>query len=122
MIGFVLNIPYTIIGLLIGAISLPKKIYFQKNPYAFVIYARSFWWAVGYFKGARGITFGHALTLGPNVEDKDLEHELIHVEQFARLPIIQPVLYFIELIKKGYRNNKYEDEAYRRAGNRYGGK
>ena len=72
-------------------------------------------------KHTRAMAFGHVVMLGPNLEDKDLEHELIHVEQHQRMPLIQPILYWIELIRKGPANNKYEDEAYRRAGNIYKG-
>lgn len=65
---------------------------------------------------------GHTVILNPRVEDKDLEHELIHVEQFIRSPFIFPLLNLIELLRSGYRKNKYEDEAYTRAGNNYYGK
>jgi len=87
-----------------------------------VIYVKKFWWAFGYRKNARAMTLGHVILLGPNLEDRDFEHELVHVEQSDRLPIIYPFLYYLELFKKGYRNNKYEVEAYRRAGNIYKGK
>lgn len=75
----------------------------------------------GYMKKARATAFGHVVLLGPNLEDKDLEHELIHVEQFEREPLIHPILYSVERMRKGYRNNKYEDQAYTRAGNVYKG-
>lgn len=66
------------------------------------------------------MTIGSTVILNPRVEDKDLEHELVHVEQGQRVPLIQPILYYTELLRKGYRANKYEEEAYSRAGNRYG--
>jgi len=122
MIGFVLNIPYTIVGLIMGLVSLPTSTALRTSPYAFVLNVKKFWWAVGYMKNARAITIGHVVMLGPNLEDKDFEHELIHVEQHQQTPLIQPVLYCIELMRKGYRNNKYENEAYCRAGNVYKGK
>ena len=122
MLRFILNTPYTIVGLIMSLISIPTKLEFRKNPYAFVVSVKKFWWAFGYMRNARAMTIGHVVMLGPNLEDKDLEHELVHVEQNQRTPLIQPVLYHIELIRKGYRNNKYEEEAYRRAGNIYKGK
>lgn len=123
MIGFILNIPYTIVGLVVALVSIPtKKIGFKANPYAIVLNVKRFWWVFGYLKNARAMAIGHVVLLGPNVEDKDLEHELVHVEQHQRMPLIQPILYQIELMRKGYRKNKYEDEAYRRAGNVYKGK
>lgn len=119
MIGFILNIPYTVVGLIMGLASIPTGVKFRKNPYAFVLNVKKFWWAFGYMKNARAMALGHVVILGPNLEDKDLDHELVHVEQYQRMPLIQPILYYIELLRKGYRNNKYEDEAYRRAGNIY---
>ena len=72
-------------------------------------------------RNARAVTVGHIILLSPRIEAGDIEHELIHVKQFDRLPLIFPILYSIELLRKGYRNNKYEEEAYRAAGNIYRG-
>ena len=102
-----------------GIISLPKAIAMRKNPYAIIITITKFWWDIGYMKGARAMTIGNVILLSPKIENKDLEHELIHVKQYERMPLIYPILYYIELIKKGYRNNKYEIEAYQIAGNVY---
>jgi len=121
MVGFILNIPYTALGFLIAVVSFPTSITFNTHPYAFVLRVKKFWWAFGYLRRARAMAVGHVVLLGPNLEEHDLEHELIHVEQHQRMPIIQPLLYNIELIRKGYRNNKYEVEAYTRAGNPYKG-
>ena len=122
MIGFILNAPYTILGLLFALISVPKQISFTKKPYAVVVNIKHFWWLFGYLKGARAMVIGCVALLGPDILDKDLEHELVHVEQHQRMPLIQPFLYYLELKRKGYRNNKYEVEAYTRAGNTYKGK
>jgi hypothetical protein len=119
MVAFILNLPYTIVGLLLALVSVPKKIYFQKNPYTFIVTVKNFWWVFGYMKNARAMASGHTILIGPNVKKKDLEHELIHVEQHQRMPLIQPILYYIELMRKGYKENKYEKEAYGRAGNFY---
>ena len=121
MLAFLLNIPYTVIGLMTALISIPTSVKFRTKPYAFVLNVKKFWWTIGYHKNARAMTVGHVVLLGPNLEERDLEHELIHVEQYQRMPLVYPVLYYIELLRKGYRNNKYEDEAYRRAGNIYKG-
>ena len=122
ILSFILNFPYTIIGLIAAFISVPRKINLNKNPYAIIFRVKSFWWAVGYIKHARAMAIGNMVLLGPNIEDKDLEHELIHVEQYLRVPIIYPFLYYVELFRKGYRDNKYEVEAYFKAGNLYRGK
>ena len=76
---------------------------------------------VGYMKGGRAMAMGSVVLLGPNPEQYDLEHELVHVMQYQKLPFIQPFMYYAELVRKGYRDNKYEDEAYRVAGNIYKG-
>ena len=119
MIGFILNIPYTIVGLVVAMISIPTEARWRSYPYTFVFNVKKFWWAVGYMKNARAMTIGQVVLLGPKLEDKDLEHELIHVEQYQRIPLLHPILYYIEHIRKGYKNNKYEVEAYNRAGNIY---
>ena len=120
MTGFILNIPWSVIGLLAGIISVPKSVKWNVRPYAVIMAVKSLWWAIGYMKGARAMAIGHIVLLGPKYEEKDLEHELVHVEQHQRMPLIQPLLYFIEVIKNGASTkNKYEAEAYRRAGNVY---
>lgn len=73
-----------------------------------------------FFPQVRGITFGNTILLGPLEEQNDLEHELVHVEQFLKWPLIFPLLYWWELLRNGYQHNKYEVDAYTRAGNRYG--
>lgn len=119
MLAFVPNLPYTLIGLIIALFSLPNRVRTHKQPYSLIIYVKSLWWAVGYLKGARATTIGHVVILGPDAEKGDLEHELVHVAQHQRAPLLQPFLYYAELFKNGYRNNKYEIEAYKTAGNRY---
>ena len=119
MLAFILNFPYSIIGLVLGLISFPFRANFRTNPYVIILHVKKFWWVFGYMKGARAMTIGHVVLLGQELENNDLEHELIHVEQYERLPLVFPILYYIELIHKGYRDNKYEVEAYRRAGNLY---
>jgi hypothetical protein len=119
MFGFILNLPYTVVGLIISLLSIPLRVVFRTNPYAFVFHVKNLWWAISYMRNARAVAIGHVVILGPNLEDKDLEHELIHVEQYQRMPIIQPILYYLELLRKGYRGSKYENEAYQRAGNVY---
>ena len=122
MLGFMLNLPYTVFGMLIATISVPTAVSMHKKPWAIVVYVKNFWWVFGYMKGARAMTIGHVVLLGQHTEAGDLEHELVHVEQFQRAPLVHPFLYYAELLRKGYRNNKYEEEAYRRAGNVYKGK
>lgn len=122
MFSFVLNAPYTFIGLLTGLISLPKSISFRNNPYAIIVRVKSFWWHFGYAKKARAATIGQAILLSPQTEKNDLKHELIHVKQYERLPMLFPFFYHIEYIKKRYKYNKYENEAYKLSGSVYRGR
>ncbi|GMU74262.1 MAG: hypothetical protein AMXMBFR44_4590 [Candidatus Campbellbacteria bacterium] len=62
---------------------------------------------------------GNVVQLAPTADEKDLEHELVHVKQYERAPLIHPLLYFIETLRYGYKQNKYEVEAYEKAGNLY---
>ena len=119
MIGFILNFPYTLIGVIISLVSIPTGTKFNKQPIALVIGVKKFWWAVGYLKNARAMAIGHVVLLSPKTEVNDLEHELVHVQQNQRMLLIQPFLYWIELIRKGYKNNKYEIEAYQLVGDKY---
>ncbi len=120
MIGFILNIPYTLLGLLAGIFSLPRTVLWKTRPYAVILNVKSFWWAIGYIRGARAMAIGHTVLLSPKIENKDLEHELVHVQQCQQTPLIQPFLYLIEVFKNGASpRNKYEAEAYQIAGNVY---
>ena len=101
-----------IIGILFGFFSLPTNISFTSNPISIVLRVRKLWWAIGYMRGARAVTIGSVVILGENIKTHDLDHELIHIKQYQRLPIIFPLLYYIELIRKGYKENKYEIEAH----------
>ena len=50
---------------------------------------------------------GNTILLGPNEEENDLKHELIHVKQHEKLPFVYQILYYYETFKYGYRKNKY---------------
>lgn len=120
-LALILNIPWTIIGLFSGLISIPTKIEFLSTPKAIVLHVYSFWWYswLPKAKGVRGMAIGNIVLLGRNVLKGDLEHELVHISQFEKEPLIHPFLYEYENMKYGYRNNKYEKEAYKKAGNIY---
>ena len=124
LVTFILNIPWTLIGLGAAFISLPKKFSINKNPFALIIYVRSFWFLswMSFYKGVRGMALGNVVLLGRNSFPNDLEHELVHVRQSEKAPLVQPFLYFIETIKNGYKNNKYEVEAYSTTNSVYLGK
>lgn len=112
MLSFILNLPYTIIGIIFGLLSLPRNISLTRKPYSIVFEAGKLWWAIDYMKGARAATIGHTVILGKGVMPTDLTHELVHVRQHEQRPVVFPLLYYIELFRKGYKENKYEIEAY----------
>jgi hypothetical protein len=67
--------------------------------------------------GYRGIClFRHIYYVKGSVSDKDMAkfivHELTHTIQYRREGIISfPIKYLISVIKDGYKNSKYEEEA-----------
>jgi hypothetical protein len=118
ILTFILNLPWTIVGLLEICVALPKGIRFDRQRLAFIVHVQSLWWWkwISKHKNVRAITHGNVVILSPNIVDRDEEHELIHVDQFHRYPFVFPLLYLFES-GKGYKNNKYEKEAYEGAGN-----
>jgi hypothetical protein len=104
-------------------LSIPRSIRIETGAWALIIDVRSFWWygVTRRLRGVRGATLGNVVLLGPRLLDKDIEHELIHIEQHQRQPLTHPFLSALETVRHGYRLNKYENEAYARAGNRYVG-
>ncbi len=121
MISFILNIPWTLAAVICSLVSLPYKLEINKKPFAFILFVKSFWWYswLPGMKGVRAMALGQTVLLGPDADSKDRIHELIHVEQSIREPFVHPFLYRIESLKTGYRNNKYEVEAYTKSGSRY---
>ena len=118
-IAFILNLPWTILGLLLALVSLPIKVRVDRKSWAIIVWIKSWWWSVLWMKNVRAAAIAHVVLLGDRTQSLDLEHELIHVEQYIRTPFIHPFLYYLELLRHGYKNNKYEEEAYRRSGNLY---
>ena len=109
---FILDLPFTLTGIIPLILSIPYEFKFVKNPYALVFKVKSFWWIHIYRPKIRAMTVGHMVLMGPRLLRNDLEHEIIHVKQAERYPVIMPFLYLYESLTKGYRNNRFEDEAY----------
>ena len=118
-ISEILNFPWTVLGIIIGLISIPKSVSLSNK--ALIFKTSSWWWTkfFSYMKGVRGQAMGSVVILGQNALPFDLEHELIHVDQYRTYPLIFPLLYFFEYIRFGYKNNKFEREAYLKAGNEF---
>ena len=120
-ITFILNFPHTLGGILLIVLSIPYHIRIITNPFAVVCKVKSFWWGFWYLKNARALTIGHTILMSPKELDNDIQHEVIHVQQFEQYPFIFPFLYFYERAKKGYRMNRFEDEAYTKSKSFYNG-
>lgn len=121
IIADILNIPWTLVGLVLAVLSIPRTVYLRGG--AMIFHIRSWWWTTlfGYMKGVRAMAQGSVVLLGPNVEPLDLEHELVHIEQHRHYPLIFPFLYALER-GRGPQGNRFEREAYERAGNVWRGK
>jgi len=99
--ALLLNLPLTLVGVAIALVFVPRKFMLHHKPFALVFSVKHDSLPFGYLRGWRGMTVGQTVILNPRVEDKDLEHELIHVEQQIRAPFIQPFLYAFECMRVG---------------------
>ncbi|MEK7138022.1 MAG: hypothetical protein AAB787_00795 [Patescibacteria group bacterium] len=108
---FLLNIPWTFLGFFIALISLPQN--FKFNHQNLVIVAKVKWlWLSSFLIGrkVRGLTLGNVIMLSNAAIDKTLNHEMTHIKQFQRFPLIFPLLYCLDFAKNGYQANKFEIE------------
>ncbi len=121
LIVFILNLPWTLVGFIAMLLSGPKRLHLVGDRWALVVTVRSFWWYrwLPGKGGVRAMAHGHIVQLGPLAEPNDLPHELIHVDQYRRKPLVHPILYALESWRHGYRHNKYEVEAYTKSDSRY---
>ncbi len=121
LIAIILNLPWTIISLIAGLLSLPTKVIFKSTPPVMILSVKSLWWTnvIPGKVGARAIALGNAVLLGPNIDKFDLEHELIHIEQYTRTPFLHEFFYFFENLRHPSPYNKYEREAYIQSGSKF---
>lgn len=113
-IAFVMNLPWSLLGLVYGLLLLPSSIKIDKLAFVIVVRARRLWvnevflgWRV------RGFTLGNTVLLSNLADNTTYDHEIVHVRQFTKKPFVFPILYCLEFIKNGYKDNKYEKKAYR---------
>ncbi len=121
-IFFILNLPFTLTGIIPLILSGPYDFKLSKDPIAFIFKVKNFWWVFSWMRNSRAMTIGHIILLGPKILKNDFEHEIIHVKQCERYPVIFPLLYLYEMLTKGYRQNRFEDEAYTLSKSIYSGK
>ena len=112
---YILNLPWTIIAIALALLSLPTSVRFDKH--AIIINIRKFWWHPT--KGLRALTLGNVILLGDKLLKNDLYPELVHINQHMHEPFVHPFLAAIEVAKHGFRDSKYEREAYEKASNKF---
>ena len=113
IIPFLLNFPWTCVGVLTAILSGARAVRFMASAPALVVRVKSFWWYSLMSRSVRAMTYGHVILLRQEGGEMFLEHELVHIEQFKRFPFTFPLLYFGDSILHGYKNNRFEVEAYR---------
>ncbi len=121
LLCFFLNIFWSLLGILIAIFHMPYSIRYNLEYHAIIIRVKNTWildMMPGY-RHWRWITMWNVVVLNHREEYWDELHECIHVEQFMRYPGILPLLYQIETWKHWYRKNRFEDEAFTRAGNKH---
>lgn len=115
-ITFILNLPWSLLGLLCGLLSLPQNIKVDKPQSVVIINVKRLWMnEIFLWHRVRGLTLGNTVLLS-ELSNSTYNHEIVHVRQFMKMPLIFPLFYCAELIKNGYRGNKYEKEAYQAGG------
>lgn len=112
LLAFILNIPWTLMGLFYGLVSLPKKVKFDKDLFTVIVNVKRLWLSEIFLRRrVSGFTAGNTVLLSDLADDFTYGHEILHIDQFKRIPLIFPGLYCIELMRRGYYENKYEKEA-----------
>lgn len=112
-IKYLLNLPWTLLGLCNVIFCVPYKVEFRKD--AIVFRTLHLGLLQIYAPKGKGYSLGNMVVVRRNASEKILHHELIHVEQHMRYPFICAFLYHYELLRLGYFNNKFEVEAYDRS-------
>lgn len=115
-IAVILNLPWSLLGLFYGIFCCPTSIGTDRQALVIIMKVKRLW-VSEIFLGQRvgGFTLGNTILLSNAADDNIYGHEIIHVKQFTKLPIIFPVLYLLEFVKNGYYDNRYEREAYQKS-------
>ena len=117
-ISFILNIPWTLIGILMVVVLIYKSVLVKISDKTFVLIVQRLWINEIFLRRkVNGFAIGNVVLLSTKYSDNIYRHELVHINQFQKYPLIFPFLYCIEFLKKGYYNNKYEIEAREKTNN-----
>ncbi len=118
--------PYTLVGLLLGAVGLCTGGHAQVRRGVIEFYGGGVKWLLRQFffgKGAMAFTLGHTV-LGQTDAALDItrEHERVHVRQYERWgPFMGPAYLGCSLVlrivgKRPYRDNPFERQAFEEGG------
>ena len=112
-ISLILNIPWSIVGIVLAVTSLPVKINsFVSSSLTLVIDVKRVWLIEIFYKGRiKGVALGNIVLLSNVAEPATIKHELVHSKQFINYPFVFMFMYYIEIARHGYQNNIYEVEA-----------
>jgi len=109
---FLLNLPWTLLGILVGIVCFPVNIRANKRPIVIVVYVQRLWLNEIFLRRrARGFTLGNTVLLDRRTDSTTYDHEMVHIRQFEKWPLVFPLLYCIQCAGKGYKRDKYEEEA-----------
>lgn len=111
VLKYILNAPYTAVGLLNLLFCVPYKLSFAKDALVFTCLTCGL--AHVYGLGVRGFATGNIAVVRRGQGQNIIDHELVHIEQYMRHPFIFGFLYLWES-RRGYWKNKFEAEAYDR--------
>jgi hypothetical protein len=91
-----------------GALLLPARVRIRTNHWV----PRIGGWLAGTRAPAAAVTFGRTILVYPGIvlTRRLLLHELAHVRQWGADPFF-PLRYALEWVRRGYWNNRYEQEA-----------
>ena len=109
LLKYFFNAPYTLMGLFNVLLCFPYKMQFAKN--AVVFHCLTCGLVHLGFPKVRGFAIGNIVVVRKSQSTKIVAHELVHVEQYMKYPLIFGFMYLYEL-RKGYWNNRFEIEAY----------
>lgn len=115
IVPYFLNFPWSLLGLFYGLLLFPTSIKIDKaKPVIIIKVKRLLVNEIFLKRRVRGFTLGNTVLLSDAADSNTYGHEVVHVEQFTKVPLLFPLFYLVESMKNGYQANKYEKEACQR--------
>ncbi len=118
LVQFLINLPWTIFGLLNALISQPVEVEINLSRLTLIIWVKNIKFIPSEFFA---LTCGHVILIKMKARnqqrrwgydaEKLKQHEFVHVKQFDRFWGFFPLIYSIESLLHGYNENHFELEA-----------